>query len=875
MSMRFLPVVLVVAVMAACKNSETPVPHTPTTLAIVSGSNQTADVSKALAAPLVVRALDAAGRAVSGVAVAWSVTGGGSVTPATATTDAQGQASVVWTLGAQPGTQTATATSAAISGASASFIAGNGPTITGTVSIANPDPGSFFAAQRAPRRSVAPRGSTAPRYSNGGLVVTFRNEVFRVAASGSPVYRSLDVARSTAAALEQRLATLTRGLPVGAVRVSPAILAAHLALTDTTQAGRVMAELRADPSVASVSRDLIYTIRDGAPAPQRARFAGLPPAASPSGAARPAGAATALPNDPYYAYQSWGANMVDLPRAWAITTGSTAFTIAVIDMGVRFDDPSVAPNLTNDGYDFVSQTTLTDLGYASPGTICGGGGTFTTVDGDGNGPDPDPTDPNDVSFDSTNDCWQPAQLGDHGQWTSGIIGAVGNDGRTVTGINWAARIRPIRVLGITGDGIAFDIAQGILYAAGLPATGANNALVTAPSRSPIINLSLGGFGADPTDQAAVAAAVQAGCLIVASAGNETTDVPVYPAAYPGVVGVSAVGMDGVIASYSNAGSYVMLAAPGGEYRTDDNGGDGVLGPGWDFTTGTPTLLFGYGTSAAAPYVSGVAALLLAHDPSASAATLESRLEQYATRPPNSTRTDNYGWGVVNAYNALTQQAGPPRQTYVRLLDAASGAVLHTVPTGAGGAFAFTELAAGTYQIEAGEDESGDGTIGVPGRRFAWAGTAAAPAVFTAAAGSSLIQTAGITIGVPTESEPNDATATANPLSVGGYVVGQINPPDVADYYKVLIPTQGTYTFETSGVLGACGWGLELDTNLQLLGPDGTAVAANDDSNAATGPNCSQISTALAPGTYYVVVTGSSASGLSDHGRYRLQVRSGS
>lgn len=873
MSTRFVPVVLAVAFVAACRSSETPIPRTPTTLAIVSGSNQTGDLATALAAPLVVRALDAAGRAVSGVAIAWTVTGGGSVSPVATTTDAQGQASATWTLGATPGTQTATATSSAISGAAASFIAGNGPTITGTVSIANSDPTSFFAAQRAPARSRAPRGSTAPRFSDGGVVVTFRSEPFHAAAAGSPAYRSMDVARSTAAALGQRLAAITRGLPVRDARVSPAILAAHLALTDTAKIGTVMAALRADPSVASVSRDLIYTIRDGAPEPQLARFAGLPAAAA--GSTTPAGAATALPDDPYYAFQSWSANIVDLPRAWAVTTGSSAFTIAVIDMGVRFDDPTLAPNLTSDGYDFVSQTTLVDLGYDSLGTYCGGGGTFTTVDGDGNGPDPDPTDPDDISFDSANACWQHAQLGDHGQWTSGIIGAVGNDGRAVTGINWTARIRPIRVLGITGDGIAFDIAQGILYAAGLPATGANGALVTAPSRSPIINLSLGGFGTDPTDEAAVAAAVQAGCLIVASAGNETTDTPVYPAAYPGVVGVSAVGMDGVIASYSNAGSYVSLAAPGGEFRTDDNGGDGVLGPGWDFVSGSPVLLFGYGTSAAAPYVSGAAGLLLAHEPGLTAAQLESRLEQYAERPPNSTRTDDYGWGIVDAYDALTQQNGPPRQRYVRLLDATSGAVLKLVPTDASGAFALTQLAAGSYEIEAGEDESGDGQIGVPGRRFAWAGPAASPTVFSTAAGSSLVQTTGIAIGVPTESEPNDGTTTANPLSVGGYVVGQINAPDVADYYAVLIPTPGTYTFETSGVLGACGWGLELDTDLQLIGPAGSVVASNDDSNAATGPNCSRISTTLAPGTYYVEVTGSSANALSDHGRYRLAVRSGS
>ncbi|MDE3173876.1 MAG: Ig-like domain-containing protein, partial [Gemmatimonadota bacterium] len=291
MSRRIVPVVVAVAVLAACKGSESPISHAPTTLAIVSGSNQTGDPSKALAAPLVVRATDAAGRVVSGVAIGWAVTGGGSVSPPTATTDAQGQASGTWTLGPTPGTQTATATGSAMSGAAAAFVAGNGPTIAGTVSIANPDPTSFFSAQRAPARSRAPRASVAPRYSSGGLVVTFHGAPFHAAAAGSPAYRSLAVAQSTAAALQQRVAALTVGLAVGRVRVSPAILAAHVALTDSTKVAQVMAVLRADPSVASVTRDLIYTIRDGAPAPQAVRF--VPFRGAAVGSARPAGAATA------------------------------------------------------------------------------------------------------------------------------------------------------------------------------------------------------------------------------------------------------------------------------------------------------------------------------------------------------------------------------------------------------------------------------------------------------------------------------------------------------------------------------------------------------------------------------------------------------
>ncbi len=864
----------VLAFVGACKSStSSPATDGAVRLAVVSGSNQMANVSTALAAPLVVQAVTAAGRPVTGVSVTWTVTGGGSVTPAASTTDASGQASVSWTLGPRPGVQTATASSPAISGANASFIASNGATITGAVTIANPNPTTFFSASRARQAAAAgTHAATVPRYSSHGLVVIFRSDLLHVAAAGSPAYRSIATARSTAAMLRDRIATLTSSLPVRAVRVSPAILAAHVTLSDTTAAATVTAALRADPTVVSVSPDVIVSIRDGAPVPQAValRYSG----ALRTSSRHATGAATSVPNDPYYWTQAWNSNMIDLPRAWAITTGSTGFTIAVIDMGVRFDDPDVAANFTQDGYDFVSATPLTDLGYASPGNFCNGG-SFTTIDDDSTpGPDPDPTDPNDVAYDSTQACWQPQSLGDHGLWTSGIIGAVGNDQVGAVGVNWVARIRPIRVLGITGDGTGFDVAQGILYAAGLAATGENDSLVTAPSRSPIINLSLGGFGSDPSEQAAVAAAEQAGSLIVAAAGNATTDIPFYPAAYPGVIAVSAVGMDGVIASYSNGGSYVSLAAPGGEFRLDDNGGDGVFGPGWDFTTGAPTYLFGYGTSAAAPHVAGVAALLLAHEPGLTASQLTTRLEQYANRPPNSTRSDNYGWGIVDAFNALTQQNGPPRALYARLLDATTGVVVASMPTDAGGGFAFTQLATGSYELEAGQDESADGRIGIPGRRFAWAGGAAGPTPFSTS--GPAVQTAGVAIGVPMEAEPNDNPSTATPLSVDAYVEGYITPPDSVDYYKVLIPTTGVYTFETSGVTGACGAGIELDTYLELHTSSGALTVANDDDGLDTGPACSSVSASLAPGTYYVVVRPNpNAGALNSAGRYRLEARSGS
>jgi subtilisin family serine protease len=862
----------VLAALAAC-HDQSPVSHDPTHLAAVSGAKQSGDPSAALTQPLVVEALDGANRAVAGVPITWTVTGGGSVSAPTSTTGADGKATVTWTLAPTAGVQVATATSAKVGGASASFVADNGATISGTVTgaLGNPFSATFArgaanAARLGRSANLAGAAQTVTRHPSADrIIVGFKNAPLGLAAAGTGTYRSLSVARSARSQLAARVTALQSTLPVSHAELSPALLAARLRVDDRTRVEAVMASLRADPNVAWVERDAIVSVRDGAPPPMSTSFVdnlgGV--GASPASAASSA-AIGKLPNDPFFWQQTWSANMLDLPRAWTITTGSASVIVASVDMGVRFDHPEVAANLTSDGYDFVSQAA-----FDTTQTICGSG-SFTTIDGDGDGPDADPTDPDDLEFTSSG-CWVHNRLGDHGLWTAGIIGAAGNDAHGLAGVNWAVKIRPIRVLGITGDGTDFDIAQGILYAAGLPAPGKDSVLVQAPSAAQIINMSLGGPFPSSVMSAAVAAAVNAGVLVVASAGNDGLDFPSFPAAYPGVMAVAAVGMDGALATYSNAGTFLSVAAPGGDFRLDDNGGGGVLGPGWDFEANVPTFLFGYGTSASAPFVSGIAALLLAQTPGLTAAQLRSRIEQYATRPAGTSRSDSFGWGIVNAYNALTQQNGPARKTFARLVNATTGAAVRTVPVDANGGFLFARLDTGAYFVQAGDDESGDNLIGVPGRRFTWAGGFAKPTVFNVNGDSHAI---AIALGIPAESEPNDDNTHANLLSVGSYVVGSITPPDTRDVYAVTIPTAGQYTFETSGLVGSCGLGIELDTFLQVASASGTSVGTSDNFASATSRFCSRVQATLTPGIYYVTVTGTGAAGLSPVGRYRLEVRSG-
>ena len=867
MSSRVLSSIALVTagLVAGCKE-QTPIPHTPTHLVIVSGGNQSGDISASLALPLVVQVLDGANRSVAGVPLTWTVAGGGSVSAPTSTTDNDGKATVTWTLAPTAGVQVVTVTSTQITSASVSFVANNGAVISGTVTSAGGTPfGASFSRTVARSSGVAATRTITRHPSSSRIVIGFKNDALGLAAVGSSSYNSMASARQTKAVLQQRVASLSRAHGLSNAEVSPAMVAARVRVADTTQIDAVMAALRADPNVAWVERDEIISIRDGAPHPVAVMQ--LPSVdARPNFSSSTAAIAGKVPNDPIFWEQLWPAAMLDLPRAWAITTGSPNVIVASVDMGIRFDHNDIAANLTNDGYDFVSQ-----IGFGTTETICEDGSTFTTIEGDGNGPDPDPTDPDDLEFDGNGGCWFHNTLGDHGLWTAGIIGAVGNEGTGMAGVNWTVKIRPIRVLGVTGDGSNFDIAQGVLYAAGLPATGADTALVQAPSRAAIISMSLGGGFPSNTLGNAVAAASAAGSLIVASAGNDGLDFPIFPAAYPNVMAVASVGMDGALATYSNAGTFISVAAPGGDFRLDDNGGGGVVGPGWNFETGKPTFLFGYGTSASAPFVSGIAALLLAQTPGLTAQQLRSRIEQFATRPVGFTRSDALGWGIVNAYNALTQQNGPARQTFVRLVDATTGAAVKSAKVGADGSFAFTRLASGSYFLQAGDDEAGDSVIGVSGRRFTWAGGFGKPTVFNVNSNS---QAVGIALGIPTEVEPNDDIAHANVLSVGSYVTGAITTPDVRDVYSVAIPTAGTYTFETSGLVGSCGLGIELDTFLTLSSATGTNLGSNNDFVSPTGRFCSRIQATLTPGIFYITVTGTGSSGLASHGRYRLEVRSG-
>ncbi len=155
-----------------------------------------------------------------------------------------------------------------------------------------------------------------------------------------------------------------------------------------------------------------------------------------------------------------------------------------------------------------------------------------------------------------------------------------------------------------------------------------------------------------------------GIIVVAAAGNNASSQPVYPAAYDGVLAVSGVDINEQPAPYSNFGSYVDLAAPGGDLSVDLDGdgyGDGVLSTAASVDL-IGNLSYGYsyleGTSMAAAHVSGVIALMKAVNPALTPDELDKLLADGSiTRDLGDPgRDDLYGYGLIDAQKAVLAAA---------------------------------------------------------------------------------------------------------------------------------------------------------------------------------------------------------------------------
>ena len=301
--------------------------------------------------------------------------------------------------------------------------------------------------------------------------------------------------------------------------------------------------------------------------------------------------ATVQPNDPLYVRQ-WHYPQINLPQAWDLTQGSTNVIVAVLDTGIARQHPEFAGRLI-DGFDMISNPAAAR---------------------DGDGRDPNPEDAGDLET--------PQGSSFHGTHVAGTIGANGNNGVGVAGVDWNCKLMIVRVLG-QGGGSIDDIANGVLFAARL----ANGSGQLPPQRADVINMSLGGPGLSAVFEQACIAATNAGVLIVAAAGNDNSAQLSSPAAFDSVLSVGATDLVRQRAPYSNFATTVDIWAPGGDMSVDRNGDgfpDGVLSC-ISNDQGQFFFKFENGTSMASPHVAGVAALVKARNPALTAGQIRTIL----------------------------------------------------------------------------------------------------------------------------------------------------------------------------------------------------------------------------------------------------------
>lgn len=291
--------------------------------------------------------------------------------------------------------------------------------------------------------------------------------------------------------------------------------------------------------------------------------------------------ATYDPDDPDFSddMMSYGLKHVQALDAWDIVTGSQEIVIAVIDTGINAEHPEFAGRLV-DGYDFI------------------------------------------------NNDHQPEDLSGHGTHVAGVIAAALDNGEGVAGVCPNCTLMPVKVLNRYNLGSWSQLAQGILFA--------------ADNGARVINLSLGATSRSETLARAIDYAIESGVVVVASAGNNGSDRPFYPAAFDGVIGVSATTIKGEHWAKSDFGSYIDLSAPGeliySTYHKLDNAYRGYT--------------YMSGTSMAAPFVSGVAGLLFSVEPNLGAEQVIEAMRLGADDLGPDGWDADFGFGRINAKGAL-------------------------------------------------------------------------------------------------------------------------------------------------------------------------------------------------------------------------------
>ncbi len=289
-----------------------------------------------------------------------------------------------------------------------------------------------------------------------------------------------------------------------------------LTIQDPLKQVEAIRALNSDPNIVYAEPDYIYSIVDDKPESGIINPQGIQKYVNEHGGANNTKSPkVVVPADPLYS-QQWAIPAVHADAVWDTTTGDSSQIIAFLDTGVDWHHPDLAANIW----------TNTSEADGVAGFDDDNDGYVDDIHG----------------WDFVNNDNDPSDDNSHGTHVAGIACAVGNNGIGIAGVDWHARIMPVKVFQSSGQGDVATITQGIYYAVMKGAT--------------VINMSFGSYAESLTMETALQFAY-AQCVLVAAAGNDAADIysinpgPFFPAALSYVLGVQATSQSGGLASFSN------------------------------------------------------------------------------------------------------------------------------------------------------------------------------------------------------------------------------------------------------------------------------------------------------------------------------------
>ena len=326
---------------------------------------------------------------------------------------------------------------------------------------------------------------------------------------------------------------------------------------------------------------------------------------------------TATPNDPSYS-QLWGMQKISAPQAWDVSSGTRAIVAAVVDSGISYTHPDLAANI-----------------WSAPAAFT------VTVNG------------NQIScpagshgFNAITLSCDPADDAGHGTHVAGTIGAAGNNGVGVTGLNWTGNVMALKFLDSTGSGMLSNAINAIEFAIQVKRFFAST---STPVNIRVLSNSWGGSGFSQALLDEINSAGANDMLFVVAAGNSSANNDVtatYPASFISAsqITVAATDTNDALASFSNYGSStVHLGAPGVNILST------YLGNSYAFASGT---------SMATPHVAGAALLVLGACPTLGTAALKTALLANVDTLSSLSGITVSG-GRLNVNRAITSCAGAP------------------------------------------------------------------------------------------------------------------------------------------------------------------------------------------------------------------------